>query len=144
MIEAERQRLIRRLVDERSIISVTDLVELLGSSEATVRRDINAMADRGEITRIRGGAESIRPRLEAHLVGTPFALSREAAAEEKRAIGRAAASLIGAGDSLILCGGTTTYAMVEFLPPEPLAILTNSLPIVTQLLATSKHSVTLP
>jgi DeoR family transcriptional regulator, ulaG and ulaABCDEF operon transcriptional repressor len=144
MIEAERHRLIRRLVDERSIVSLSDLVEILGASEATVRRDISAMAERGEITRIRGGAESVRPRHEAHLVGSPFALSQGIAVAEKRAIARAAAQLIAPGDSLIITGGTTTYALVEFLPPENLDILTNSIPIVTQLLATSRNRVTVP
>ncbi|MDP9011584.1 MAG: DeoR/GlpR family DNA-binding transcription regulator [Pseudomonadota bacterium] len=144
MIEAERHRLIRKLVDERSIVSLIDLVEILGASEATVRRDIGAMAERGEITRIRGGAESVRPRHEVHLVGSPFVLSRSVAAAEKRAIARAAARLIDPGDSLIITGGTTTYAMVEFLPPENLDILTNSIPIVTQLLSTSRNRVTVP
>jgi len=144
MIEAERHRLIRKLVDERSIVSLSDLVEILGASEATVRRDIGAMAERGEITRIRGGAESVRPRHEAHLVGSPFALSQGVAVAEKRAIARAAAQLIAPGDSLIITGGTTTYSLVEFLPPENLDILTNSIPVVTQLLATSRNRVTVP
>ena len=69
MLERERHTLILKLVNERSIVSVTDLVELLGASEATIRRDINTMGEHGEIRRIRGGAEAIRPRLEAHLVG---------------------------------------------------------------------------
>jgi DeoR family ulaG and ulaABCDEF operon transcriptional repressor len=144
MIEAERLRIIRKIVDERSIVSLAELVEILGASEATVRRDIGAMAERGEITRIRGGAESLRPRHEAHLVGTPFSLSKDVAAAEKRAIARAAATLISPGDSIIISGGTTTFALVEFLPPESLDILTNSIPIVTQLLATSRNRVTLP
>jgi DeoR/GlpR family transcriptional regulator of sugar metabolism len=144
MIEAERLRIIRKIVDERSIVSLSELVEILGASEATVRRDIGAMAERGEINRIRGGAESIHPRHEARLVGSPFALSQGVAAAEKRAIARAAANLISPGDSIIISGGTTTCALVEFLPAESLDILTNSIPIVTQLLATSRHRVTLP
>jgi DeoR family ulaG and ulaABCDEF operon transcriptional repressor len=144
MIEAERHRIIRKLIDERSVVSLSDLVEILDASEATVRRDIGAMAERGEITRIRGGAESVRPRHEAHLVGSPFSLSQGIAVAEKRAIGRAAAALISPGDSLIITGGTTTYALVEFLPPENLDILTNSIPIVTQLLATGRNRVTVP
>jgi len=144
MIEAERHRLIRKLVDERSIVSLADLVEILGASEATVRRDIGTMAERREINRIRGGAESVRPRHEAHLVGSPFALSQGIAVAEKRAIGRAAAHLITPGDSLIITGGTTTYALVEFLPAENLDILTNSIPIVTRLLATGRNRVTMP
>jgi DeoR family ulaG and ulaABCDEF operon transcriptional repressor len=144
MIEAERHRLIHKLVDQKSVVSVADLVEMLGASEATVRRDINALAERGEITRIRGGAASVRPRLEAHLVGAPFELSQGVAAAEKRAIARVAATLISPGESLIICGGTTTYALVEFLTVENLDILTNSVPLMTQLLATSDHRVTLP
>ena len=144
MIEAERHRLIRKLVDERSIVSLSDLVETLGASEATVRRDIGAMAERGEIIRIRGGAESVRPRHEARLVGSPFVLSQAIAVAEKRAIARCAAELINPGDSLIITGGTTTYALVDFLPRENLDILTNSFPIVTQLLATSSNRVSLP
>lgn len=144
MIEAERHRLIRRLVDERSIISLADLVEILGASEATVRRDIGALAEQGHINRIRGGAQSVHPRHEVHLVGSPFTLSQGEAVAEKRAIARAAAKLIEPGDSLIISGGTTTYALVEFLPREGLDILTNSVPIVSQLLATSRHRVTVP
>jgi DeoR family ulaG and ulaABCDEF operon transcriptional repressor len=144
MIEAERHRIIRKIVDERSIVSLSDLVEILGASEATVRRDIGAMAERGEITRIRGGAESIRPRHEAHLVGSPFALSQGVAVAEKRAIARAAARLISPGESIIISGGTTTYALVEFLAPENLDILTNSIPVVTRVLATSRNRVTVP
>jgi DeoR family ulaG and ulaABCDEF operon transcriptional repressor len=144
MLEAERHRLIKRLVDERSVVSLIDLVEILDASEATVRRDIVALAERGDINRIRGGAESVRPRHEVHLVGSPFNLSQGVASAEKRAIARAAAALIEPGDSLIISGGTTTYALVEFLPPEGLDILTNSMPIVTSLLANSRNRVTVP
>jgi DeoR/GlpR family transcriptional regulator of sugar metabolism len=144
MLEAERQKIILKLVQERSIVSVSDLVEILDASDATVRRDINALADRGEIRRIRGGAEAVRPRHEARLVGTPFALSRNIHVQQKRAIARAAATLIEDGDSIIISGGTTTFALVEFLTEHNLDILTNSIPIVTQLLATSRNRVTIP
>jgi DeoR family transcriptional regulator, ulaG and ulaABCDEF operon transcriptional repressor len=144
MLEAERQKLILKIVRERSIVSISDLVEMLDASEPTVRRDVNAMAERGEIRRIRGGAEAIRPRHEAHLVGMPFALSRDIRVPQKRAIARAAAALIEDGDSIIISGGTTTFALVEFLTERTLDILTNSIPIVTQLLATSRNRVTIP
>src|SRR4030095_3760287 len=47
MLEKERHNLILKLVEERSIVSVGDLLDLLGASEATIRRDINALAERG-------------------------------------------------------------------------------------------------
>ena len=144
MLEAERHRLIAKLVQERSVVSVIDLVEILEASEATVRRDINAMAERGELLRIRGGAQSLTPRHESHLAGMPFELSLGIGVAEKRAIARAAVDLIKDGESIIINGGTTTYAMVEFLADRTLDVLTNSLPIITRLLATSRNRVVLP
>jgi DeoR family ulaG and ulaABCDEF operon transcriptional repressor len=144
MLEAERRRLIAKIVQERSVIAVTKLVEILGASEATIRRDVNGMAELGQIRRIRGGVESLTPRHEAHLVGVPFELSQGIAVEQKRAIARAAAALIKDGDSIIIGGGTTTSALVEFLVDRQLDILTNSMPIVTQLFASSRNRLMLP
>jgi DeoR family ulaG and ulaABCDEF operon transcriptional repressor len=144
VLERERHSLILKLVNERSIVSVGDLLELLGASEATIRRDINTLAERGEVKRIRGGAEAVRPRLQAHLVGMPFAISQGISVPQKRAIARAAASLISPGESIIINGGTTTYALVEFLADQDLDVLTNSFPIAAQLLATSRNRITLP
>lgn len=144
MLERERQNLIVRLVEERSFVSVGELLSLLDVSEATVRRDINALADRGEVRRIRGGAESIRPARQAHLVGVPFALSQGVNVAQKRAIARAAAALISPGDSVLINGGTTTYALAEFLSGQQVDILTNSFPIAAALIATSRNRVTVP
>jgi DeoR family ulaG and ulaABCDEF operon transcriptional repressor len=128
MLEKERHNLILKLVDERSIVSVGDLLDLLGASEATIRRDINALAEKGEVKRIRGGAEAVRPRHQPHLVGMPFAMSQDVNVPQKRAIARAAAELIEPGESIIINGGTTTFALVEFLQDSDLDILTNSFP----------------
>jgi DeoR family transcriptional regulator, ulaG and ulaABCDEF operon transcriptional repressor len=144
MLERERQHLIVKVVNERSFAGVGELVELLSASEATIRRDINALAASGEIRRIRGGAEAVRPRYQAHLVGMPFAISQSIHVPQKRAIARAAAQLIGPGDSIIINGGTTTFALVEFLTGHELDILTNSFPIAAQLLATSRNRITVP
>ena len=144
MLEAERHRMILRLLEQRSIVGISDFVESLSSSDATVRRDIAALAEEGRLRRVRGGAEAINPRLEAHLVGMPFVMSEEVAVAQKRAIAKAASSLIDDNDSIIIAGGTTTYALVEFLAVRQLDILTNSLPIVTKLVATSRNRVSMP
>ena len=144
MLEKERDNLILKLVDERSIVSVGDLLDLLGASEATIRRDINALAEKGEVKRIRGGAEAVRPRHQPHLVGMPFAMSQDVSVPQKRAIARAASELIGPGESIIINGGTTTFALVEFLENSDLDILTNSFPIAAKLFATSRNRITLP
>ncbi|HEY5806349.1 MAG TPA: DeoR/GlpR family DNA-binding transcription regulator [Povalibacter sp.] len=144
MLERERHHLILKLVEERSFVGVAELLELLDASEATIRRDINTLAERGELQRIRGGAEALRPRLQSHLVGMPFSVNQDIAVPQKRAIARAAAALIGKTESIIINGGTTTFALVEFLADQDLDVLTNSFPIAAKLLATSRNRITLP
>ena len=136
MGERERHHLIVKLVSERSVVGVGELVELLEASEATIRRDISTLAERGVIKRIRGGAESIRVRYESKLVGMPFVVSQGIHVPEKRAIARAAAQLITPGESILINGGTTTFALAEYLVDHQLDVLTNSFPMAAQLLAT--------
>lgn len=133
-----------KLLRERSVVSVPQLVEMFAVSEATARRDIAALADEGKLRRVWGGAESLTPHHETHLAGLPFAMSLGIAAAQKSAIARAAAALIEDGDSIIINGGTTTYGLVEHLADRQLDILTNSLPIITRLLASGHSRVTMP
>src|ERR1700679_1213916 len=67
MLEAERRRMILKLLRERSVVSVPQLVEMFGVSEATARRDIAALADERKLRRVWGGAESLTPHHETHL-----------------------------------------------------------------------------
>ena len=53
----------------------------------------------------------------------PFAVSQEVAVPQKRAIARAAAGMITNGESIIINGGTTTFALVEFLADRDLDLL---------------------
>jgi DeoR family transcriptional regulator, ulaG and ulaABCDEF operon transcriptional repressor len=144
VLERERHRIIRNLVEDRSVVSVTELVELLAASEATIRRDISAMADRGELRRVRGGAEALRPRHQAHLAAVHFATEEQVRFAEKRAIARAAAAMVGDGESIVVSGGSTTYRLVEFLIDRKLDILTNSFPMAAELMARTRNRVTLP
>ena len=144
MLERERHRLIRKTAEERSVVSVPDLCELLGASEATIRRDVVAMADRGEIRRVRGGVEALLPRYQPHLVGTPLVLSLESHIAQKRAIAREAVRLIEPGESIIIGGGSTSFCMAEFLEQAELDILTNSFPLAAHLVAHSRNRITMP
>jgi DeoR family ulaG and ulaABCDEF operon transcriptional repressor len=144
VLERERHRIILNLVEDRSVVSVTELVELLVASEATIRRDIAAMADRGELRRVRGGAEALRPRHQAHLGAAHFAAEERVAFAEKRAIARAAVTMLEDGDSVVINGGTTTYRLVDFLGELKLDILTNSFPLASDLMQNGRHRITLP
>ena len=142
MIEEERRRIILRLLEERAIVSVAEFNDILGRSCATIRRDIDALAVQGKLLRVHGGAIAVNPAV-ADAAGCQPVRTDSVAVARKRAIGRAAAALIGDNDSLILAAGTTTLALVDFLAHRQLDVMTNSLAIAAALLATSQNRVSM-
>ena len=55
MIPVERQRTILRVLAEQGTASIPDLVDLLGVSHMTVRRDIAALEGQGRVASVSGG-----------------------------------------------------------------------------------------
>ncbi|MGS2619372.1 LacI family DNA-binding transcriptional regulator [Micromonospora sp. LZ34] len=56
----ERQAAILRAIELRGVVHTAEIAERLGVSPVTIRRDITALADRGFVRRIHGGAVSVR------------------------------------------------------------------------------------
>ena len=135
MLERERHRLIVKLTNERSIIALSDLVDMLDASEATIRQDIAALDRNGELRRVRGRAEAARPRHQHQLAGVPFAMSRDVNVAQKQAIAREAARLVEDGMSVILNAGSTTFELARLLRGRNLDVLTNSFSIAGELLS---------
>ncbi len=144
MHETERHRVILAAVESRPMATVADLVELTGTSEATIRRDIAALHVQGKLRRLRGGAEAVNPPSQSGLVGRPFSVNETINMPLKRAIAKVAVGLCADGEAIIINGGTTTYQMVYFLAHRRMQVFTNSFPIAEHLLAHSKNTVTVP
>ena len=144
MHEAERHRIILATVQSRPMASVADLVEMTGTSEATIRRDIAALHVRGELRRVRGGAEAVNPPAQGGLVGRPFSVNETINIAQKRAIARAAAEMCRDGEPIIINAGTTTYQMVPHLASKRLSVFTNSFAIAEYLIHNSRNSVVIP
>ncbi len=144
MHEAERHRIILATVQSRPMASVADLVEMTGTSEATIRRDIAALHVRGELRRVRGGAEAVNPPAQGGLVGRPFSVNETINIAQKRAIARVAAEMCRDGEPIIINGGTTTYQMVPHLASKRLSVFTNSFAIAEYLIHNSRNSVVIP
>ncbi|WP_062012494.1 DeoR/GlpR family DNA-binding transcription regulator [Aureimonas sp. AU4] len=144
MHERERHRLILSAVQGRPVVAVPELVDLTGASEATIRRDIAALALQKRLKRVRGGAEAINSSPYGR-IGGPSILATEARRRaEKRLIARAAAEMCHEGDSIIINGGTTTFQMVHFLGDRPLQVLTNSFVVAEHLVKHARCTVLLP
>jgi len=144
MHERERHKLILNAVQERPVATIGELVDMTGTSEATIRRDISALHLQGRLRRVRGGAEALHPPQFVGIAGRPFKVSETVNIDRKRAIARAAASLCADGDSIIMNAGTTTFQMVHFLGERRLQVLTNSFPIAEHLIKHSRNTVMLP
>lgn len=99
------------LIKLRAFVPVSELSERFGISGVTVRSDLEYLSRRGQVHRIRGGAV---PRFAlGH--ERPFEETAAQFAEEKLAIGQAAAALVEAGETLLLDVGTTTVAAAHAL-----------------------------
>jgi DeoR family transcriptional regulator of aga operon len=124
---AVRREQMLAAIQERHFLHVRELSERFGISEVTVRSDLHALASRGAVHRIRGGAI---PRTR-HEPERPFEETETSNSLEKMAIGRAAAELVRDGEALLMDVGTTTAAAARALGArtdlEHLTVFTNGL-----------------
>ena len=105
----ERRNRMLAVIQGQAFARVSELSDRFGISEVTVRNDLASLAGRGRILRVRGGA--IPRAALGH--ERPFEESVTSHALEKLAIGRAAAELIGDGDSVLIDVGTTAVAAAD-------------------------------
>ena len=131
MLARQRQQRILDQVRLSGGARVSDLVELLEVSDMTVRRDIAALARRGLVTRVHGGAIAVTL---SSTEDPGFAVKSGLQTAEKAAIARAAVASVAPGDSVALSGGTTAYAVaLELRRIAELTVVTNSLPVADAL-----------
>ena len=116
-LPAERRARILELLRGRGVVRAGELVDVLGVSEVTVRRDLARLERQGLLERTRGGA--VPSGRTSSVVVPP---ERPA---EKRAIGRAAAALVRPGDTVFLNGGSTTLEVFRHLA-VPATVITNN------------------
>jgi DeoR/GlpR family transcriptional regulator of sugar metabolism len=139
MLARQRQELILGAVRATGGVRVSELVERLGVSDMTVRRDIDELARRGLVTRVHGGATAAGSSVEEPGFAAKSALHTAA----KQAIAMAAAGLVEPGASIALSAGTTTHAVAsELLAIPRLTVLTNSLRVAEVLHAVPRDDLT--
>lgn len=122
----ERQQQLTRLVERAGRLSVTQVCERFGISEATARRDLDALAEQSLLQRVHGGAILVR---QAAPEQPMLSRSHEQEAEKER-IGRAAAALIQDGETVFLGSGTTVLQVARHLMGRNITVISNSLPVI--------------
>jgi DeoR/GlpR family transcriptional regulator of sugar metabolism len=131
LLAAQRQHRILQELEAHGTVRVTSLSGMLGVSEMTVRRDIDALDAEGLLLRVHGGAT----RTGTFGAIEPEFLSKSAQeTEAKRAIAAEALSLLRPDMTLLISGGTTTYELARLLPRNlGLTVVTNSIMVANAL-----------
>lgn len=133
----ERLSTLLDLLGQRGKVDVDDLAQELDVSAATIRRDLDHLAEQQLLTRTRGGAVANNVAYDL-----PLRYKTARHASEKERIGRAAAALVGRGGVVGLNGGTTTTEIARALAIRPelnsadepaLTVVTNALNIANEL-----------
>ena len=132
MLAEQRAEQILRELAQRRAATVTDLCQVTGASEATIRRDLNALAKQGKLSKVHGGAMLLGG--EFHGEELDMETKRGLFTQEKDRAARYAAGLIGDDDVVFLDAGTTVLRMAEHLRASKALFLTNSIECACRLM----------
>jgi len=116
-----------QLLDQKQV-TVKELAAAMGVSDATVRRDLKALADEQGLKLVHGGAALPRER------DFSFQARQLRATDEKRIIGRLASKFLRDGEHVFLDSGTTCSELVPYVRKmHDITILANSARLALEL-----------
>jgi DeoR family fructose operon transcriptional repressor len=122
MIPELRREELLKYITKQDIVHMKDLVDELGISLSTIRRDLQTMEKEGEVVVMRGGAV----RLNTKGYDEPVTKKKLINSEAKEIIAKKAADLVEDGDCIYVDSGTTTVAMLKYLDRKRITIVSSS------------------
>ncbi|MCD7736375.1 MAG: DeoR/GlpR family DNA-binding transcription regulator [Lachnospiraceae bacterium] len=130
MIPFERRRQMLEAFENSEVVTICDLKQLLpGTSESTIRRDLKALANEGEILILHGGAAR---KMEGSY-DTSISSRSILNIREKNMIARCAAELVSDGEVVYLDAGSTALRMVKHLKQKDITIVSTNALIAQEL-----------
>jgi len=127
MIQYHREGEILKLLENKRAVKITHLTKALYVSEATIRRDLNALERRGIVKRVYGGV-ILTKYLHENL---PVELREVENSHFKEVVATRAAEFLQDGISIIMDGSTTVKMLLPHLSAyKNLVIITNNLEII--------------
>lgn len=121
-----RQRILTEVFEKRHV-NARDLAIDMGVSEATVRRDLKALADEGQLELVYGGAKLRSADFSFRSKGTRNI-------ESKQIVARLAAEMIADNDQIFVDSGTTCFELSPFLKRKRgLSVIVNSARLALEL-----------
>ena len=122
MVPDLRKKELLKHIAEKDVAYMKDLQVELGISLSTIRRDLQALSDDGEIIIMRGGAVKVKHGD----FDEPVVRKKLIHSEAKEIIAKKAAALVQDGDCIYVDSGTTTVAMLKYLSGKNITIVCSS------------------
>lgn len=139
MLAVQRRGQIIAELERRGIVKVSELVDLLGVSDMTIRRDLTALERQGTLHKVHGGAVLYA---EPSTSEPGFEAKSARRLAEKEAIAARAATLVAPGSAIAISAGTTTHLFARHLVDIPgLTVVTNSVWVADVLYRSGSDSV---
>lgn len=121
MLTQQRKKLLLDRLAKDGRIVAKEVSAELDLSEDTIRRDLRELAAEGLLQRVHGGALPASPTV------ANLAARRSMASEEKRRLGRKAATLVARKQRVFIDGGTTHLELIRALPLDlNITVITHS------------------
>lgn len=119
----KRHQLLLELFNRQGSLQVSDVSQMLGMSELTIRRDFDILEKKGYIVRFHGGAKLVSSLAET----TPVFENKGTMNQiQKQQIARIAAQFIQDKDTVFLNAGTTTLEIIKAVKDRNITIITNN------------------
>lgn len=124
MLTEERHQYILGKLNKENTVKIKDLEKEMNCSLSTVRRDLSELEEENLLVRIHGGAKRV------YTLSNEIEVSEKSGKniQEKKSIGKFAASFVKEEDTIYLDAGTTTYEMIPFLKDtQNILVVTNGI-----------------
>lgn len=129
MTNKQRTDLIAKFIREHKYADLRTLASKFDGSISTVRRALDQLEAAGVVRRHHGGASLIETDEVSQEYD--FIARNQRHPEEKYAIARLVAAQVQPGMTVILDGGSTTFAVARLIVDKRLQVITNSLPVAS-------------
>lgn len=131
MLQIERFKQIRELLEGTPALRIGQIAKLLYVSEATVRRDVASMEKEGLLKRVYGGVTLNKEEM-------PLTMRSFQHANEKDEIGRKAAELVKDGQTIFIDSSSTALHMIPYIKQRSgMTVISNSQKVIDVLAFTN-------
>lgn len=139
MIADERRYEILRTINHKGYVKIKELSNEFGTSEMTIRRDLDILEKNGLVERLHGGAVFSQGKVGNE---THFEKRQSDNLPNKQAIALYASHLIAEGDCIAIDIGTTAFELAKIVSGySNLTVITASIPVVNELMVSESISV---